>query len=356
MRVALPIVALVALLSAVSCGGRDKATPTPSATTSDGLVSIGEGLSGPSGLEATVYATGIVHASAFAFDDDGRLWVATAAYDDTGTDGVYLVSAEGAAPVEIISGLHTALGLLWYDGELYVTSKERVDAYKDFDGTRFGQQRDVIHLPSGVGEVNGITVSPEGRLLVGISAPCDHCEPTLADSAAIISFLPSGGDVQVYASGIRAPIGLTYYPGTSDLFVTMNQRDDLGDATPGDWLAVVSQGDDWGFPDCYGQGGDFCAGVPSLVAALDKHAAVSGVAIVTGQLGADIGNAAVVAEWQTGGVLAVPLVKSGSAYSGTATPLITGIANPVAVTPAPDGALLVGDWTSGTVYRIAAEG
>jgi glucose/arabinose dehydrogenase len=136
----------------------------------------------------------------------------------------------------------------------------------------------------------------------------------------------------------------------------MNQRDDLGDATPGDWLSVVKEGDNWGFPDCYGQGGAGCAGVPAPVAELDKHAAVSGVAIVTGQLGADIGNAAVVAEWQTGKVLAVSLAKSGSSYSGTAMPLITGIANPVAVTLAPDGALLVGDWTSGTVYRIAAEG
>jgi hypothetical protein len=26
-----------------------------------------------------------------------------------------------------------------------------------------------------------------------------------------------------------AAVGLTYFPGTSDLFVTMNQRDDLGD-------------------------------------------------------------------------------------------------------------------------------
>jgi hypothetical protein len=27
----------------------------------------------------------------------------------------------------------------------------------------------------------------------------------------------------------------------------MNQRDDLGDATPGDWLALVGDGEDWAF-------------------------------------------------------------------------------------------------------------
>ena len=70
-----------------------------------------------------------------------------------------------------------------------------------------------------------------------------------------MSFLPDGSDLRVEASGIRAPVGLTTDPASGDVLVTMNQRDDLGDATPGDWLAVVRSGQDWGFPDCYGQGG-----------------------------------------------------------------------------------------------------
>jgi glucose/arabinose dehydrogenase len=191
-------------------------------------------------------------------------------------------------------------------------------------------------------------------MLVGITSPCDHCTPANQYSGAIVSFLPDGSDLRVYASGIRAPIGLAYYPGTSDLFVTMNQRDDLGDATPGDWLAVVKDGDDWGFPDCYGQSGSACAGVPSPVAELDKHAAVSSVATVTGQLGSSIGDAAVVAEWQSGKVLIVSLDKTAGGYTGTIASAVTGIGNPVAVAVGPDGALYTADWTSGTVYRIVA--
>jgi hypothetical protein len=52
------------------------------------LVSIGAGLSGPKELRATVYATGLKNAAAFAFDSEGRLWVATADYPDTGKDAV----------------------------------------------------------------------------------------------------------------------------------------------------------------------------------------------------------------------------------------------------------------------------
>ena len=142
---------------------------------------------------------------------------------------------------------------------------------------------------------------------LGISASCDHCTPTVADSASVVSFLPDGTDVRVEATGIRAAVGLEFYPGTSDLFVTMNQRDDLGARTPGDWLAIVASGQAWGFPDCYGQGGTACAGVPSPVAVLDAHAAVSGVAIVTGQLGGAIGTSAIVAEWSLGKVQQVAL-------------------------------------------------
>ena len=48
----------------------------------------------------------------------------------------------------------------------------------------------------------------------------------------------------------------------------MNQRDDLGEATPGDWLALVEAGQAWGFPDCYGQDDATCEATPTPVAEL----------------------------------------------------------------------------------------
>jgi glucose/arabinose dehydrogenase len=115
---------------------------------------------------------------------------------------------------------------------------------------------------------------------------------------------------------------------------------------------VVANGSAWGYPDCYGQGGAACTGAPGPVAVLDKHAAVSGVAIVTGQLGTAVGTAAIVAEWSLGKLQQVSLSRSGTTYVGTVAPFITGITNPVAVLLGPDGALYVSDWKSGTVYRI----
>jgi glucose/arabinose dehydrogenase len=314
--------------------------------------SIGAGLHGPKNLAATVYATGLKKVSALTTDAHGRVWAATAEATDKGTDAIYLVTAAGATPQRVATDVHTPLGLLWIGDTLYVSEHDGVLALGGFDGTSFATRTSVVSFPDGTGEVNGIAQGTDGRVYVGISAPCDSCTPSAQYSASVVSFLPDGTDLQVAASKIRAPVGLAFFPGTNDLFVTMNQRDDLGKKTPGDWLARVTAGQSWGFPSCYGQSSPQCRGTPTPVAVLDKHAAVSGVAIVTGQLGQSVGTGAVVAEWVTGNVQLVELTTSSSGYTGTTRTFLTGFKNPVPVLLDATGALFVGDWTTGRLYRI----
>ena len=345
------IAALVAVaLIAASCGGSQSSAATSSRNR---LVSVGAGLRGLAGLEAAVYTHGLPRVAALALDAHGRMWAATADYTDKGRDGVFVVAKPGARPVKVVAGLHTPLGLVWYHESLYVASAGLVETFSDFDGVKFATRRTILTFASGTGQNNGIVLAPDGRMRVGISAPCDHCAPASKWAASVVSFLPDGSDLRVDATGIRAPVGLAYYPNASDLFVTMNQRDDLGARTPGDWLAVVRQGQAWGFPACYGQGGAACAGAPQPTAVLDEHAAVSGVAIVTGQLGPAVGTSALVAEWAKGKVQRVALEKTGSTYTGSVAPFLTGMKSPVPVLLGASGALLVGDWATGTVYSIS---
>jgi glucose/arabinose dehydrogenase len=295
----------------------------------------------------------LTNVAALAAGTGGQVWAATAAYTDKGNDAVYVIARSGATPVEVISALHTPLGLLWHDGTLYVSSHARVDAYTGFNGTTFATHRTVVTFPDAVGENNGLALAPNGRIWLGISAPCDACTPKLTWSASVVSFTPDGTDLRVEASGIRAPVGLAYFPGTSRLYVSMNQRDKLGTRTPGDWLAIVRRGQQWGFPKCYGQGGSACTGVASPTAILDKHAAASGVAIVTGQLGSTVGTSAVVAEWTQAKVLQVPLHHDGSGASGKAEPFLTGFKSPEPVLRV-GATLYVGDWTTGKLYAITS--
>lgn len=341
------LVLALAMLVLSGCGSAAE----KSQTTSE-LVAIGAGLKGPSGLKATVYAQGPPTVAVFAFDSDGRLWLTAAGLETHTDDGVYLIAKAGDRARKVISGLNDPLGLDWYAGKLYVASVARVDAYWGFNGERFTEHRQILDGPVAEGENNLLVMAPDGRFLMGVSATCDHCTPTSKWSGSIVSFRPNGSDLRLYASRIRAPVGLAYLPGTDSLFVSMNQRDDLGAATPGDWLSIVQEGQDWRFPGCYGQGGPVCAGVPKPVAVLDPHAAVGGIAFATGQLGAGMGTSALVAEWNKAKIQRVALTKTGSGYEGTVTPFLVGIRNPLALAFAPDRSLLVGDWATGTIYRI----
>jgi hypothetical protein len=87
---------------------------------------------------------------------------------------------------------------------------------------------------------------------------------------------------------------------------------------------------------------------------LDKHAASGTVVIATGQLGSSVGTSALVTEWQSAKVMKVVLTRTGATYKGSATQLIDGIKKPLALVLAPEDSLLVGDWSTGKIYRIQA--
>ncbi len=344
------IAAAAATLALLASGCGTGATPAAHG----GLVAIGAGLRGPSGLHAEVYAQGITHVSAFAFDTRGRLWATASGADTHAGDGVFLVQRPGGRALEVVSGPKGPLGLVWIGKSLYVSSLGAVTRFSGLDGTRFGARRTVLRGPVPGGENNNLVRAPGGRLVMGISSTCDHCVPPSRFAATIVSFEPDGSDLASFARGIRAAYGLVFYPGTDNLLATMNQRDDLGARTPGDWLALVRRGQDWGFPACFGQGGTACRGVPEPVAVLDEHAAAGGVTMLTSQLGGRFAASALVAEWQTGKVQRIPLERTSDGYRGTAQPFLTGITSPLPVTTTADGAVLVGDWSTGTIYRISA--
>jgi glucose/arabinose dehydrogenase len=187
---------------------------------------------------------------------------------------------------------------------------------------------------------------------MGITATCDHCLPRSPYSGSIVSFTPGGGDLRLYATRIRAPVGLAFHDG--ELFVTMNQRNDLGQRTTGDALAVVAPGTDWRFPGCYQQGGAACAGVPPVIALLDRHAAVGPLVLTGERLSGVPGESALVSEWATGKVIRVALRShDGDLSAASVSTWLTGARDPFALIGGPGGSLLVGDWATGTIYRIA---
>ena len=195
---------------------------------------------------------------------------------------------------------------------------------------------------------------PMAEWLIGISAPCDHCAPVIevVGRARVLSTRryrsagvcerdprPSrarGAPAHQEALRHDEPARRPRCPNARRLAGDCSQR-------PGLRLPLLL----WARRSA-------CAGVPKPVAVLDKHAAVSGVAIVTGQLGATTATAALVAEWATARCKRAPHAGPLPPPAGPVTPFLTGSEEPRPCHVGPAGDVLVGDWTRGIVYRIAA--
>jgi glucose/arabinose dehydrogenase len=57
-----------------------------------------------------------------------------------------------------------------------------------------------------------------------------------------------GKNSRIYATGLRNAVGLAVNPETGDLWATVNERDNLGDDVPDDYLTRVVDSGFYGWP------------------------------------------------------------------------------------------------------------
>ena len=290
----------------------------------------------PHGYRVATWASGLEHPTALAFGPDRRLYVS----DDVGK--VVSVTRGSTKPRLFVSGLTVPLGLLWRGKTLYVSESGRVEAL-----TRTARRRTIVSgLPYGLHQQDAIVAGPDGRLYLGSGSTCDSCRESDRRSAAVLSFRPDGSDLRVVASGLRNPYGLTFAGKT--LYATVNGKDKLGDDEPAELVVRVTQGANFGWPDCWPSYalrrlvGD-CGSVSRPVAYLEPHSSADGIVSWRGNL--------FVAEWgeylhRNHGRRLVRIAR------GRATTFATGFDHPLALAVDPSGGLLVADWGRGVIYEI----
>lgn len=189
---------------------------------------------------------------------------------------------------------------------------------------------------------------------------------------------PDGSGREDVAIGIRNTVGFAWAPIGKHLWFTDNGRDLLGDDVPDDELNVVTKpGQHFGFPYCHGGDvldpefgkGKSCHDYTPPAAKLGAHVAPLGVAFYTGKAFPPAYRSnAFIAEhgsWNRSAKSGYRIVRvqiAGDVVQRI-TPFLTGflagqttLGRPVAVTVAPDGALLVSDDFQGAIYRIAYTG
>jgi glucose/arabinose dehydrogenase len=69
--------------------------------------------------------------------------------------------------------------------------------------------------------------------------------------AAVHRFNPDGTGHETIATGLRNAVGMRFYPGTDDLWVTVHERDELGDDLAPDYVTKVETGGFYGWPIAY---------------------------------------------------------------------------------------------------------
>jgi glucose/arabinose dehydrogenase len=328
----------------------------------------------PAGFEIRVFAR-VPNARSLARSPNGTLFVGTR--EDGGVYAVRDGSGRPDSVVRIARGLNMPNGVAIRDGALYVAEVHRLLRYDGIEARLENPPPPVVVREFPPDRHHGwkfIAFGPDGLLYVPVGAPCNICQPEPM-YAAIHRMRPDGSGFETFARGVRNTVGFDWHPETHELWFTDNGRDMLGDDIPPDELNNAPRaGMDFGFPTCHGRNipdPDFgrrrpCSATTPPALELGPHVASLGMRFYTGRMFPEKYRKGIfIAEhgsWNRTHkigyrVMFVPLENGRPAgYEVFAQGWLQGESawgRPVDVLVTPDGALLVSDDESGTVYRIS---
>src|SRR5207247_6453652 len=208
------------------------------------------------------------------------------------------------------------------------------------------------------------------------------------DRARIFEFNPDGTNRKVYAWGIRNAVGIAFRPGSDELWMSTNERDELGNDLPPDYISSVRPGGFYGWPwfyigkhlDPHHEQSPWRAGEGKHAELADKvivpdvlvqaHSATLNLCFYTGdQFPAEYKGdifAAFHGSWnrtkRTGyKIVRVPLDHSTGKARGEYEDFVTGFitpdgkvwGRPVGITVAKGGSLLISEDGNCTIWRVS---
>ncbi len=173
---------------------------------------------------------------------------------EASTGVVYAIKDGKKTP--IIQGLDRPYGLAIRSDWLYVAETTSVKRYK-YDSktsTVSGAGEEIIPLKDfGQGHwTRTILFNRDGSklyLTVGSGSNVNLNEPPMR--AAVHRFNPDGTGHETIATGTRNPVGLRWYPNSTDLWVSVQERDALGDDLVPDYVVKIKEGGFYGWPIAY---------------------------------------------------------------------------------------------------------
>lgn len=222
------------------------------------------------GFAVDLYASGLDNPRLIRTAPNGDLFLAESR---PGRIKVFRGTAKDGKPekVEIFAtGLKRPFGIAFYPPGpspryVYVANTDSVVRFPYRKGDLKGSgapEMVVPDLPAGGRLFGGghwtrdIAFSQDGKKLyvsVGSFSNVDEIDnnPTERHRANILEANPDGTGLQVFASGLRNAVGIAVEPKTGELWASVNERDNLGDTLPPDYITHVQRGGFYGWPWYY---------------------------------------------------------------------------------------------------------
>lgn len=224
----------------------------------------------PAGFQVNLFAEGLDNPRLIRTAPNGDLFLAES---DPGRILVFRGISRSGKPLKVetfATGFHRPFGIAFYPPGpdpryIYIANTGSVVRipYNNGDLKASGPQQAVIPiLPNGDETVGGgghwtrdIAFSPDGKqMFISVGSRTNVTDTDTDKSefhrADILVADPDGENLHVYASGIRNPVGIAV-DSRGRLWASVNERDDLGDNVPPDYITHVQENGFYGWPWYY---------------------------------------------------------------------------------------------------------
>lgn len=203
----------------------------------------------PPGFSVTEFANGFERPRFMVEGPGGEVIIS-----DTVANGSVIALRNGTKKA-LISGLDRPYGVALWHEYLYVGEPESLKRYKyDSKALTAGPGEEVVSMKGfSKGHVTRTILFDEraGKLYLTIGSSGDLVTGDPELRAAIHRYNPDGTGHEVVATGLRNTVGLRFYPGSDQLWATVEERTDAVDIPVADFFTSIRPGGFYGWPYAY---------------------------------------------------------------------------------------------------------